>query len=90
MSSKQKIEIFTSGCSVCHEAVDLIKGLACNECEITVLDMHDEKVASKAKELGIQSIPAVVLDGTLATCCSGRGVNVSSLRVAGLLFPMNT
>ena len=89
MSIKQKIKVFTSGCAVCNEAVDLINSLACGECEVTVLDMHDAKVATQAKELGIQSIPAVVLDGTLATCCAGRGVNESSLRAAGLLCPVS-
>lgn len=88
MSIKQKIEVFTSGCPVCNEAVDLINRLACDECEVNVLDMHDAQVAKRAKGLGIQSIPAVVLDGKLASCCAGRGVNESSLRAAGLLCPV--
>ena len=89
MSIKQKIEIFSSGCPVCNEAVDLIHRLACDECEVSVLDMHDTQVANRAKELGVQSVPAIVLDGTLASCCTGRGVNESSLRAAGLLCPVN-
>ena len=90
MSIKQKIEVFSSGCPVCDEAVDLINRLACDECEVSVLDMHDTQVASRAKALGVQSIPAVVLDGKLAACCAGRGVNEPSLRTAGLLCPVNT
>jgi len=89
MSIKQKIEVFGSGCSVCSEAVDLINRLACDECEISVLDMHEPKVANRAKGLGVQSIPAVVLDGKLAACCAGRGVNEPSLRAAGLLCPVS-
>lgn len=89
MTIKQKIEVFTSGCSVCNEAVDLIRGLACDECEIIVLDMDDAQVASQAKALDIQSIPAVILDGRLASCCAGRGINESSLRAAGLLCPVS-
>ncbi len=89
MSIKQKIEIFSSGCPVCNEAVDLIHRLACDECEVSVLDMHDTQVANRAKELGVQSVPAIVLDGTLASCCTGHGVNESSLRAAGLLCPVN-
>jgi hypothetical protein len=87
MSIKQEIELFISGCPVCDEAVDLIRGLACNECEVSVLDMHDVQVAKHAKELGVQSIPAVALDGTLATCCAGQGISEASLRDAGLLCP---
>jgi glutaredoxin len=88
MSVKQKIEVFGSGCPVCNEAVGLIKRLACDECEISVLDMHEPKVSDRAKGLGVRSIPAVVLDGKLAACCTGRGVNESSLRAAGLLCPV--
>jgi len=89
MSVKQKIEVFGSGCPVCDEAVALIKRLACDECEISVLDMHTPKVAKRAKELGVRSIPAVVLDGKLAACCAGGGINESSLRDAGLLCPVS-
>ena len=85
MSIKQRIEVFTSGCPVCNEAVDLIRGLACGECEVSVLDMHDKSVASRTKKLGVHSIPAVALDGRLATCCAVQGINESSLRDAGLL-----
>jgi len=90
VSIKQKIEVFSSGCPVCNEAVDLINRLACDECEVSVVDMHDTQVANRAKELGVQSVPAVVLDGKLAECCAGRGVNESSLRAAGLLCPVST
>jgi len=89
MSIKQKIEVFSSGCPICKEATDLINRLACDNCEISVLDMHKPEVANRAKALGVQSIPAVVLDGKLAGCCSGRGVGEASLRAAGLLCPVS-
>jgi len=87
MSIKQKIEVFSSGCPVCNEAADLINRLACDECEISVLDMHEAQVANRAKQLGVHSIPAVVLDGKLADCCAGQGISEASLRAAGLLCP---
>jgi len=89
MSIKQKIEVFTSGCPVCTEAIELIRGLACDECEVTVLEMHEPMVANRAKKLGIHAIPAVTLDGKLATCCTGRGISEVSLRAAGLLCPVS-
>ena len=89
MTIKQKIEVFSSGCPICKEAADLINRLACEECEISVLDMHKPEVANIAKELGVQSIPAVVLDGKLAACCSGRGISEASLRDAGLRCPVS-
>src|SRR6516165_10103619 len=41
-------------------------------------------VARRAKSLGIRSVPAVVIDGKLADCCAGRGVDETVLRAAGL------
>ena len=56
-------------------------------CEVTVLDMHDTRIANRAKELGISTVPAVVIDGKLAECCTKRGVDESTLRVAGVGVP---
>ena len=46
--------------------------------------MHEEAVASRAKELGIQRVPAVLIDGKLADCCAGGGPDERTLRAAGL------
>ena len=49
--------------------------------------MKDPGVASRAKSLGIRSVPAVVIDGKLADCCAGRGPDEAVLRAAGLGQP---
>jgi hypothetical protein len=46
--------------------------------------MKDINVARRAKSLGIRSVPSVVIDGKLADCCAGRGVDEQVLRAAGL------
>jgi glutaredoxin 3 len=84
MATKRKIEVFSAGCSACKETIDLVHRVACPSCEVTVHDMHDAKVASRAKGLGIRSVPAVVIDGKLADCCTGRGPDEATLRAAGL------
>lgn len=84
MSAKRKIEVFSAGCPACDEAVGLVKRIACPSCEVTVLDMNDANVASRAKTLGVHSVPAVAVDGKLADCCAGRGLEEASLRAAGL------
>jgi len=84
MAAKRKIEVFSAGCPACQETVSLVKRVACPSCDVSVLDMHDPKVAQRAKGLGIRSVPAVVIDGRLADCCQGRGPEESSLRAAGL------
>ena len=84
MATKRTVEIFSAGCSACEETIAQVRQAACPSCDVTVLDMHNPEVAHRAKSLGIRSLPAVVINGTLADCCSGRGVDVSTLRAAGL------
>jgi glutaredoxin len=88
MTAKRKIEIFSAGCSVCREAIEMVKRKACQSCEITVLDMNDSHVAGRAKQLGVRSVPAVVIDGKLADCCAGRGPDEATLKAAGLGQPL--
>lgn len=84
MTTKRKIEVFSAGCPACDETVKMVQTIACPSCEVNVLDMHDPKVASRAKGLGIRSVPAVVIDGKLANCCTGRGPEEATLRAAGV------
>lgn len=84
MKQKRKIEVFSAGCSVCQTTIELVKKLACESCEITVLDMREKSVAAKAKKYGVQSVPAIAINGKLAGCCSGRSVDKNVLRTAGL------
>ena len=84
MSSKRKIEIFSAGCPACQEAVDGVKELAGTAAEVEVLDMHQQDVADRAKQIGVRSVPAVAVDGQLADCCTGRGVDLETLRRQGV------
>jgi len=79
---KRRIEVFSAGCSACHEAVELVKRIAGSSHEVEIVDMHKPEVASRAKHYGIQSVPAVVIDGKLAACCAGRGVREETIREA--------
>jgi glutaredoxin 3 len=88
MNATRTIEIFSAGCPACEEAVELVRRVACPSCDVTVLDMKHPDVASRAKRLGIRSVPAVVIDGKLAECCAGRGPDEQTLRAAGLGQPL--
>jgi thioredoxin-like negative regulator of GroEL len=88
MSEKRQIEIFSAGCPVCQDTIDLVNRLACASCEISILDMNDKQVANRAAQLGIKSVPAVAVNGTLADCCAGRGVDENTLRSAGIGQPL--
>ncbi|MEJ2102733.1 MAG: thioredoxin family protein [Desulfobacterales bacterium] len=80
----RKVEIFSAGCPLCDEAVDMVQRISCPSCEVTVLDMKDPEVASRAKALGVRSVPAVAIDGKLAGCCAGRGPDEEALKAEGL------
>jgi glutaredoxin len=88
MTTKRKIEVFSAGCPACAEVVEMVQRAACPSCEVIVLDMNDTNVATQARSLGIRSVPSVVIDGKLADCCSGRGVDEQVLRAAGLGQPL--
>ena len=66
----------------------MVRRSACPSCEVTVLDMNDPVVAQRAKDFGIKSIPAVVIDGKLADCCAGRAPDEATLQAAGLGQPL--
>ena len=84
MSTKRKIEVFSAGCPACQAAIDLVNRLACSSCEVTVHDMNDINVATRAQKLGVRSVPAVAINGALSSCCSNGGVKEQALRAAGL------
>ncbi len=53
-----------------------------------MLDMTDRAVAARARQVGVRTVPAVVVDGRLADCCAGRGPDEAALRAAGLGQPL--
>jgi glutaredoxin len=82
MNTKRKIEVFSAGCSTCKETIELVNRIAGSSHEVVVHDMQKSDVASKAKNYGVRSVPAVVIDGKLASCCAGRGPEERVLREA--------
>ena len=87
MATTRKIEVFSAGCAVCEDTIALINKIACPSCEVEILDMHKPEASKKARQYGIRSVPAVVIDGKLADCCSGRGPDEGQLRAAGIGTP---
>lgn len=88
MTQMRRVEVFSAGCAACDETVERVQRLACPSCEVTVLDMHDDVVARRARELGIRTVPAVVVDGELAACCRGPGPSEQELCAAGIGQPL--
>lgn len=46
MTSKRKIEIFSAGCPVCQETIDMVNRIACPSCEVSILDMNNSNVVN--------------------------------------------
>jgi glutaredoxin 3 len=82
MAQRKKIEVFSAGCHICQEAVDTVRRVAGTDHDIEVLDMNQDDVVALAKRHGIRSVPSVVVDGHLAVCCIGGGVDEGALRSA--------
>lgn len=83
-TTKRQVEVFTAGCSCCNDTVQLVQSLACENCEVTVLDMNAAATADRAKELGVNRVPAVAINGQLAGCCSNAAPNPQTLQEAGI------
>ena len=80
MTAKRTVEVFSAGCPAWEEVLSLVRSIACPDCDVSVLDMHDPQVARRAQALGVRSVPAVAIDGKLADCCRGRGPDEAVLR----------
>ncbi|REJ76274.1 MAG: hypothetical protein DWQ47_11725 [Acidobacteria bacterium] len=84
MSNKRKVEIFSAGCDVCDETIALVNRIACESCEVEVLDVRQADAAKLARDYGVNAVPTVVIDGKTADCCTNRGPSGESLRAQGL------
>jgi glutaredoxin 3 len=86
---KRMVEVFAAGCPLCEEAVGIVKRLACPSCEVVVHDLTaGGEVVDRARNLGVNSVPAVVVDGRLADCCARGAVDEGTLRAAGVGQPL--
>ena len=84
-AAKRKVEVFTAGCPLCDEAVALVKQIACPSCEVVVHDLRaGGEAEGRARSLGVNAVPAVVVDGRVAECCARGPVDEETLRQAGL------
>jgi hypothetical protein len=85
---KRRIEVFTAGCPLCDEAVRLVKGLACEDCEVIVYNLNEPcesgECLEKVKSYGVTRVPAVAVYGRLAECCKVGRVTEEGLKAAGI------
>ena len=89
MSNKRTVEIFSAGCQLCEDVIERVRDLACSSCDVQVLDLHQDDVALKARQYGIDSAPAFAVDGDPVKCCANSGVREPSLPEAGIGLPLS-
>lgn len=55
---KRQVEIFTANCPVCDPVVQMVKDMACEQCDIIIYDLvkqcEDKTCLSKLEEYGIK------------------------------------
>ena len=90
--TKRKIEVFTPGCPVCEPVVEMVKAMACSDCEVIVYNIAETSKSKdhsdKVKTYGIKVLPAVAVNGKLLSCCQNKGVSEAALRDAGIEQPL--
>lgn len=80
----KRIEVFSAQCPCCEDALNVVRDLAAPSDQVTVIDMNDPTGYRRAKELGVARVPAIAIDGRLASCCSGSGIDAGALREMGI------
>ncbi len=67
---RHNVEVFTAGCHLCNEALEIVQKAKCEECTVTEYNIQEkcesEICLKKADEYGIRAVPTIVVDGKIA------------------------
>lgn len=59
------IQIFSGGCTLCKDVVDIVELGKCKDCKMEVLNVEDRENAELARRYGIMAVPSTVIDGKI-------------------------
>ncbi|MCP9496927.1 MAG: thioredoxin family protein [Pyrinomonadaceae bacterium MAG19_C2-C3] len=66
-ANKRTIEVFTAGCPVCRETIDLVRQMAAScGCEVVERRCEGETCCAPAISYGVKALPTIVVDGKIA------------------------
>jgi len=66
MRNKRRIEVFTAGCPLCTETLDLVKkAVAGCGCEVVEQRCTENECCDAAKRYGVRAMPSVVVGGNI-------------------------
>ena len=60
-----KFEIFSAGCELCKNAIEILRNNICEECEIIEYNLKDpiqEDIQKKIKKYEIKAVPSIIVD----------------------------
>ena len=60
-----RIQIFSGGCSLCQDAVDMVEVGKCKDCKMEVLSIDSRENAELARRYGVTAVPSIVIDGKI-------------------------
>lgn len=85
---KRSVEVFTAGCPLCEDAVQLVRSVICPSCELKIYDLRKDcathECRDKAERYGVKAVPAVAVNGELLDCCQHGALTVDALKAAGI------
>ena len=66
MNQKRRIEVFTAGCSLCSDTLELVKESVSDcGCEVVERRCSETECCEEAKQYGVKAMPTVVVDGRI-------------------------
>lgn len=78
-----KVEIFSAGCKFCNGVETKVREVVGKNHEVVVYNIDNENASEKyyqiAKAYEVNSLPSVVVNGKLLTCCSRKGFDPALL-----------
>jgi hypothetical protein len=87
-TATRRVEVFTAGCPICEETVNLVRSLICPSCELQVYDLREgcdtNECREKASRYRITTVPAIAVDGVLLDCCRREPLSSHTLSAAGI------
>ena len=66
MKNKKRIEVFSAGCPLCRETLELVRNAVSDcGCEVIERTCTGETCCAEAKQYGVRTMPTVVVDGQI-------------------------
>lgn len=87
-TAKRLVEVFTAGCPICNDTIELVKSLVCSSCDLQIYNLREgcatNECREKAERYGITAVPAVAVNSVLLDCYRREPITADHLKAAGI------